>query len=265
MEIQVTENTTYHIPAVNFQPTQHWQTWQQLTSESKSLILGAHRVAILLTEPAGHIAAKVMVIPAGYLAYRYHHYLGVVVAVSDNGAAIIVEKNGEQVTVTMGEGVQVDVGQLVLMVTDSSGATEPKAIMAYRIDNMADRFEDYLEDSLTEADFDNVTNLIQQTHDKYVAYLQSLKSLLEVQNRTQAVAEVVTAINYTNARFSEIMQFREKIKGWVSNHGGWSKSGKHNGATSAGPSPREQCGQNHRSQHRKCHYHFSCPGSRPNR
>lgn len=232
VEIQVTENTTYNIPTVTVQPTQRWQTWQQLTPESRSLILGAHRVAILLTEPAGNVAAKVMVIPAGYLAYRYHHHLGVVVAVSDNGTATIAEKKGEQITVTLGEGVQLAVGQFVVVVTDSSGGTQLKAIKAYRIDKIVDRFEGYLEGSLTEADFDNVTALIQQTQQKHIAYLQSVQDLLQSENRTQAAAAVGKAIDYANARYSEALQFRAKIKDWVDKNGGWTAWQAHWGDTS---------------------------------
>jgi len=221
VEIQVTENTTYNIPTVTVQPTQRWQTWQQLTPESRSLILGAHRVAILLTEPAGNVAAKVMVIPAGYLAYRYHHHLGVVVSVSDNGTATIAEKKGGQITVTLSEGVQLAVGQFVVVVTDSSGGTQLKAIKAYRIDKIVDRFEGYLEGSLTEANFDNVTALIQQTQQKHIAYLQRVQDLLQSENRTQAAAAVGKAIDYANARYSEALQFRAKIKDWIDKNGGW--------------------------------------------
>ena len=220
VEIQVTGNTTYNIPTVTVQPTQHWLTWQQLTPESQQLVLEAKRVAILLTEPAGNVAEKVMVIPAGYLAYRYHHHLGVVVNVEGNTATIAEKKDGE-ITVTLGEGVQVAVGQVVLIVTDSSGGAELKAIKAYRIDQMVDRFEGYLEGSLTEANFDNVTVLIQQTQQKHIAYLKSLEDLLQSENRTQAAAAVGRAIDYVNARYSEALQFRAKIKDWIDKNGGW--------------------------------------------
>ena len=222
VQIQVNASTTYNIPTVTVQPTQHWLTWQQLTTETKTVILGAHRVAILLTQPGGNVAAKVMVIPTGYLAYRYQHHLGVVTAVNtDNGTATLAEKGGKEITVTLGEGVQLTLGQVVVVVTDSAGGTQLKAVKAYRVDRMVDRFEGYLEGSLTEANFDNVTALIQQTHDKYVAYLQSLESLLQSENRTLAAAKVATAINYADARYSETMQFRDKIKNWVDSNGGW--------------------------------------------
>jgi hypothetical protein len=232
VEIQVTQSTTYHIPTVTFEPTQRWQTWQQLTPESQKLVREAKRVAILLTGTGGNVAARVMVIPAGYLAYRYHHHLGVVVSVSDNGTATIAEKKGGQITVTLGEGVQLAVGQFVVVVTDSNGGTELKAIKAYRIDKIVDRFEGYLEGSLTEANFDNVTALIRQTQQKHIAYLQSVQDLLQSENRTQAAAAVGRAIDYANARYSEALQFRAKIKDWIDKNGGWTAWQTHWGDTS---------------------------------
>jgi hypothetical protein len=222
VDIKVAGSTTYHIPTVTFEPTQRWQTWQQLTPESQKLVREAKRVAILLAEPvADKVATKVMVIPAGYLSYRYHHHLGVVVSVSDNGTATIAEKKGGEITVTLGEGVQLAVGQFVVVVTDSNGGTHLKAIKACRIDKIVDRFEGYLEGSLTEANFDNVTALIQQTQQKHIAYLQSVQELLQSENRTQAAAAVGKAIDYANARYSEAQQFRIKIKDWVDKNGGW--------------------------------------------
>ena len=218
--IQTTATTTYNIPTVTVQPGQHWQTWQQLTSASKTVVLGAHRVAILLTAAGGTTAASVMVIPTGYLAYRYHHHLGVVTAVTADNATI-AEKGGKEVTVTLGEGVQLEVGQVVMVVTDSAGGTQAKAIKAYRIDNLVDRFEGYLEGSLSKANFDNVTALIQQTEKHHIAYLQSVQQLLESENRTQAAAAVGRAITYVTARYDEALKFRDEISSWITNNGGW--------------------------------------------
>jgi len=234
VKIQTTATTTYNIPTVTVQPTQHWQTWQQLTPASRNIVLGAHRVAILLTESGGSVAANVMVIPAGYLTYRYHHHLGVVTAVNTDNATI-AEKGGKEITITLTEAGQLtaaDVGRLVLVVTDSSGGTQIKAIKAYRIDRIVDRFEGYLEGSLTEANFDNVTALIQQTQTKHIDYLKSVQEFLQSENRTQAAAAVGRAIDYVNARYSEALKFREEIKNWIDSNGGWTAWQAHFGDTS---------------------------------
>ena len=212
IEINVTDNTTYHIPSVTFVPTQRWQTWQQLTPESRKLVQEAKRVAVLLAQPvADRVAVKVMVVPVGGIAYRYHHQLGVVVTVAGDNATI-AKRNGEQITVTIGDGVDVAVGQFVILVTDSSGGTQLKAIQAYRVDRIADRFEGYLEGSLTEQDFDHATAQLQQAHDRHMTVLEGIKAKLEGQDRAQAAAMVQKAMDYSEARYSEVIQIREQIK-----------------------------------------------------
>ena len=212
IEINVTDNTTYHIPSVTFVPTQRWQTWQQLTPESKELVQEAKRVAVLLAQPvADRVAVKVMVVPVGGVAYRYHHHMGVVVKI-EGDTATIAERNGEQITVTIGDGVDVAVGQFVIVVTDSSGGTELKAIQAYRVDRITDRFEGYLEGSLTEEDFDHATVQLQQAHDRHMTVLEGIKAKLVGQDRPQAAAMVQKAMDYSEARYSEVIQIREQIK-----------------------------------------------------
>src|SRR4030042_5846342 len=115
--ITVTENTTYHIPTVTTGLTGGaWQTWDQLTDESKEVVLDANRVAILLTEPAtDQVAQKVMIVPAKKLyRHRYQHRLGVGVDV-EGDTATVAQRNGEQITVQLGHGAEVEAGQVGMM------------------------------------------------------------------------------------------------------------------------------------------------------
>lgn len=209
-DIEVTNNTLYHIPAVTLVPK--WQTWQELTAESQGLVEDATRVAILLVEPAAdRIAQKVMVIPAKG-QYCYRHQLGVVAQV-EGDTATIAKRNGEEVTVALGEGVEVEVGQVVVMVTNrASGEIQLRAVHAYRWEYMLQRFEGYLNGSLNQADFDRATALMKQAHERHINMLQALQTRLQEHNRLQAAAAVGEAIDYAEARYAEMLQLREQIR-----------------------------------------------------
>lgn len=224
VEITVTENTTYHIPNVTVLATGGaWQTWDQLAPESKTLVEEAGRLAILLTEPAGYSTVqKVMVVPAKNLyRYRYQHRLGVVVDVEAD-VATVARKNGEQITIKLGEGVEVSEGQFVVLVTDRlSGETQLRAVHAYRFEALMERFEGYLEGSLTVEDFNQVTAKIQAAYEKHLALLEQMKTKLEEQNRQRAVERVERAIQYCEARYAEVNQLREQIRDRIQDAGGW--------------------------------------------
>lgn len=210
VEIAVTDNTVYHIPAVTLIPK--WQTWQELTAESQGLVEKDSRVAILLTDPAAdRIAQKVMVVPAkGQFCYR--HQLGVVAKVEGDTASI-TKRNGEEVTVALGEGVELGVGQVVVLVTNkASGDVQLRAVHAYRWEQMAQRFEGYLNGSLNQADFDKATALMERAHERHVGMLEALQTRLEEHNRVQAAEAVGKAIDYAEARYVEMLQLREQIK-----------------------------------------------------
>ncbi len=227
VEIQVTENTTYNIPTVTVQPTQRWQTWKQLTPESRKLVQEAKRVAVLLAEPvADRIAVKVMVVPVGGVAYRYRHQLGVVVTVAGDNATI-AKRNGEQITVTIGEGVELEEGQFVVIITDkATGEADVRAVEAYRAERLVERFEGYMEGSLNQEDFDAVTARMQAAYEKHVAVLEETKTRLGEHNRTQAAKMVQKAIDYADARYAEAMQLREQISQRVEACGGWEQWGE---------------------------------------
>ena len=210
VDIAVTDNTVYHIPTVTVTPK--WQTWQQLTAESQGLVKDANRVAMLLTEPAGdRIAQKVMIVPAKGL-YRYRHQLGTVAKI-EGDTATIAKRNGEEVTVTLGEGVELEVGQVVVLVTEkSTGEVQLRAVHAYRWEQMVQRFEGYLNGSLNQADFDNATAMLQQAHEKHMNTLEALQTRLEERNRLQAAEAVGKAMRYAEARYAEAMQLREQIR-----------------------------------------------------
>ena len=224
VEITVTGETAYHIPTVTVLATGGvWQTWTQLQDESQSLVDEANRVAILLTDPAEDLTAqKIMVVPAKNLyRHRYQHRLGVVTDV-DGDTATVAKRNGEQFTVGLAEGVEVSEGQFVVLVTDRlSGETQLRAVHAYRFQALMERFEGYLEGSLTKDDFDQATERIQAAHERHVALLEQLKTKLEEQNREQAVERVEQAIQYCEARYAEVIQLREQIRERIQNAGGW--------------------------------------------
>ncbi len=210
VDIAVTDNTVYHIPTVTVTPK--WQTWGQLTSESRELVKDANRVAMLLTEPAGdRIAQKVMIVPAKGL-YRYRHQLGTVAKI-EGDTATIAKRNGEEVTVTLGEGVELEVGQVVVLVTEKgTGEVQLRAVHAYRWEHMVQRFEGYLNGSLNQADFDNATAKLQQAHEKHTNTLEALQTRLEERNRLQAAEAVGKALQYAEARYAEALQLREQIR-----------------------------------------------------
>lgn len=219
VEIKVTDNTVYHIPTVTIAPK--WQTWQQLTDNSQVLVEGAKRVAILLAEPAAdRIAQKIMIVPAKGL-YCYRHKLGVVAKV-EGDTATITNKKGEEIAVTLGEGVEVEVGQVVILVTDkTTGEVQLRALHAYRWENMVQRFEGYLNGALNQGDFDKATALMQQAHERHMNTLEGIQTRLEQHNRSKAAEAVGKAMQYAEARYAEALQLREQIQNRVQQGGGW--------------------------------------------
>lgn len=219
VDIAVTESTLYHIPTVTIVPK--WQTWQQLTPESQGLVEGANRVAILLTAPASdRIAQKVMIVPAKGL-YRYRHQLGVVTSV-EGDTATITKRNGEQVTVTLGEGVPLEVGQVVILVTDrGTGEVQFRAVHAYRWEHMVQRFEGYLNGALDQDDFDKAAQVMERAHEGHMDHLEALQNRLQERNRTRAAEMVGKSMEDAEARYAEAVQLRERIWQQVQNAGGW--------------------------------------------
>lgn len=219
VEIAVTEATLYHIPTVTIAPK--WQTWQQLTAESRGLVEDANRVAMLLTDPASdRVAQKVMIVPAKGL-YRYRHQLGVVAKV-EGDTATITKRNGEQFTVTLGEGVQLEAGQVVILVTEKgTGEVQFRAVHAYRWEHMVQRFEGYLNGALDQDDFDKATQLMEEAHERHMDNLEALQNRLEERNRVQAAGMVGKAMDYAEARYAEAIQVRAQIQQRVQEAGGW--------------------------------------------
>jgi hypothetical protein len=223
-EIAVTENTTYHIPTVTTYLTGGaWQTWDELTDNSTELVLDANRVAILLTEPAtDQIAQKVMIVPEKNLyRYRYQHRVGVVVEV-DGNTATVAQKNGEQFTVQLGEGVEVEAGQFVIMVTErASGETQLKAVHCYRLQNMVERLKGHIEGSLNQQDYNRAKERLQASYERHIAVMEQIQTKLQDQNRTQAAEAVGEAIQRCEARYDEALQFMENLRERVRDAGGW--------------------------------------------
>ncbi|MBM4445404.1 MAG: hypothetical protein FJ020_08935 [Chloroflexi bacterium] len=222
--ITLTENTTYHIPTVTTGLTGGaWQKWDQLTEESQDIVLDADRVAILLTEPAtDQTAQKVMIVPAKKLyQHRYQHRLGVVTDV-EGDTATVARRNGEQITVQLGEGAEVEVGQFVIMVTDRlTNQTQIRAIHSYRVEKLIERFEGYMEGALTQKDFDEATAELQAAHERHIAIMEQIQTKLEEQNRTRAANAVGTAMQYCEARYAEALQLRDQIRERIEQAGGW--------------------------------------------
>ena len=219
VEIAVTGTTVYHIPTVTIVPK--WQTWTQLTAESQGLVEDANRVAILLTDPASdRIAQRVMVVPAKGLC-RYRHQLGVVAKV-EGDTATIVSRKGEEIAVTLGEGVELEAGQVVILVTDkTTGEVQFRAVHAYRWEHMVQRFEGYLNGALNQADFDEATTLMEQAHERHMDNLEALQNRLEERSRVQATEAVGKAMEYAEARYAEMVQLRLQIQERIQEMGGW--------------------------------------------
>jgi len=217
VEVAVTDNTVYHIPTVTIAPA--WQKWTDLTADSQGLVENANRVAILLTDPASdRIAQKVMIVPAKGL-HRYQHQLGVVAKV-EGDTATVAKKNGEEVAVALGEGVELEAGQVVVLVTDkTAGEVQLRAVHAYRWEHMVQRFEGYLNGSLNQGDFDKATELMKQAHERHMDNLEALQKRLQERNRTQAAEAVGKAMQYAEARYAEAMQLREQIRERVQQSG----------------------------------------------
>jgi hypothetical protein len=219
VEVAVTSSTLYHIPTVTIVPK--WQTWAGLTDNSQVLVENANRVAILLTDPASdRIAQKVMIIPAKGL-HRYHHQLGVVARV-EGDTATIANRNGEEIAMALGEGVELEAGQVVVLVTDkTTGEVQLRAVHAYRWEHMVQRFEGYLNGALNQADFDKATALMEQAHERHMDNLEALQNRLEERNRVQAAEAVGNAMQYAEARYAEALQLREQIRERIRQAGGW--------------------------------------------
>ncbi|MBN2099846.1 MAG: hypothetical protein JW753_09665 [Dehalococcoidia bacterium] len=233
VEIAVTEATLYHIPTVTIAPK--WQTWQQLTAESRGLVEDANRVAILLTDPASdRVAQKIMIVPAKGL-HRYQHQLGVVTLSWDatemmvgshlvvGPAFVLTKRNGDEVIVTLGDGAELpEAGQVVILVTEKgTGEVQFRAVHAYRWEHMVQRFEGYLNGALDQDDFDKATQLMEQAHERHMDNLEALQNRLEERNRVQAAEMVGKAKEYAEARYAEAVHVRAQIQQRVQEAGGW--------------------------------------------
>lgn len=218
-EVAVTGSTLYHIPTVTIVPK--WQTWEELGTESRGLVEGANRVAILLTDPASDgIAQKVMVVPAKGL-HRYQHQFGVVARV-EGDTVTIAKRNGEEINATLGEGVELEAGQVVVLVTDkTTGEVQFRAVHAYRWEHMVQRFEGYLNGALNQGDFDEASQVMEQAHERHMDNLEALQNRLQKRNRVQAADAVGKAMQYAEARYAEAVQLRAQIQQRVQELGGW--------------------------------------------
>ncbi len=210
LEIEVTATTVYHIPTVTLVP--RWQTWAQLTEDSRDLVVEANRVAVLLADPASnHVAQKVMVVPAKGIC-RYRHQLGMVTGIEGTTATVTL-RNGQEVSMTLAEGVQLEAGQVVVVATEKgTGEVQLRAVSAYRWENMVQRFEGYMNGSLNEESFDNATAMLERAHQRHIETLEALQKRLEERKRIQAAERVGLAIDYSEARFAEAMQLRDQIR-----------------------------------------------------
>ncbi len=179
--VTVTAATLYHIPTVTLAP--RWQTWAELADDSRDLVEEANRLAVLLTDPASnHIAQRVMVVPAKGIC-RYQHRLGMVTGIEGDTATVTL-RNGQEVSMTMAEGMDLQVGLVVVVATEkSTGEVQLRAVSAYRWEHMVQRFEGYMNGSLNQESFDNATRMLQQAHQRHIDTLQALQARLEERQR----------------------------------------------------------------------------------
>ncbi len=223
--VNVNPDTRYHIPT--FVPP--WQSWTELSDEEREFyVQGADRVAILLAEPASaRTALKVMVIPQHPV---HSHQVGVVVSV-DGDTVTIVNKAGQEVTITLPEGVEVTPGEFVTLVAGRfANQVRLRALAAYGIKQLASRLRNQMEAAQGPKDFDRLNALLEKAYERDMRVLERIKAKFEKRypGQTGAIAAIEQAIeNWKTNRegaLQRIEQIRERIKaGWEKWKAQWSK------------------------------------------
>ena len=232
----ITDNDTlYHIPTLA-----PWQSWADLSADLAASddfdrtqpVVAGDRIAVSLVEPftssEDAVASKVMVIIPGKKMYR--HQLGVVAKV-EGDTATIIDKDGEQVMVTLRNGLDVEPGQFVVMVTNRfSNEVHFRAVQAHQVGQLMERFQRYMNQASNQDDLDEANGLLEQAHERHMNVLEGMQNRLQDQNQEQLEEAVGQAIENEQSCYQECVQLREQIQNQV-RESGWdghqeSQSGK---------------------------------------
>lgn len=207
--------TTYHVPTF----VTLWQTWGELSDEAKVFVHGAGRVAVLLTEPATDlIAMKVMVISEYPVR---SHQVGVVVSI-DGDTVTIVNKAGEEVTITLPEGVEVATGEYVTLVAKRfANEARLTAMAAHNIEQLTNRLRGYIEGAPGPKSFDRLSTLLEVAHERHMNVLEGIKARFKGyhQAESEAIEAIQQAIDKVQAHYESALQKRQEIGDRIS--AGW--------------------------------------------
>ena len=229
--VNVNSDTRYHIPT--FVPP--WQTWGELSDEGREFYVeGADRVAILLAEPMAEpaserIALKVMVIPQHPV---HSHQVGVVVSV-DGDTVTIVNKAGQEVTITLPEGVELTPGEFVTLVAGRfANQVRLRALAAHEIKQLANRLRNHMEAAQGPKDFGRLSTLLERAYERHMMVMERIKAKFEKRypGQTEAIEAIEQAIenwktNRENA-LQRMEQIRDRIRaGWEKWKAQWGKIG----------------------------------------
>ncbi len=209
--------TLYHMPT--FAP---WQCWGDLSADLAASgdpdrtqpVVAGDRIAVSLDEPfvAGEeaVASKVMTVIPG--RHMHRHQLGVVARV-EGDSVTIVDREGEQIEMTLRSGLDVEPGQFVVMVANREGnEVQLRAMEAHRAGDMIERFKGYMYQALGQDDLDRASGLLEQAHERHMNLLQGMQSKLQDRNQERLAAAVGQAIDNEQSCYQEAVQLRDRIQ-----------------------------------------------------
>lgn len=215
-------STTYHVPT--FRPP--WQTWPQWADSELDLenyLTEGARIAVLLTEPLTDetveaVAAKIMVIPAKTMYQpQYRHQLCVVAGVDGDGnMARVINRNGQEVTVEVPEGMDLAKGQFIIMVTNKfNNEVQFKLVAAHKAGDLYARFCNQLKAAQSEQATNRIGEAARAAYERQMNTLECLHSQLQEQNREQLAAAVGQAIEDAEGHYQQTLQLQEQIRNQV--------------------------------------------------
>ncbi len=227
--------TMYHIPTLS-----PWQSWSDLSADLASSdgfdrtqpVVAGDRIAVSLDEPLRPgeeaVASRVMTVIPQRHAHR--HMLGVVARV-EGDTATIVDRNGEEVAMTLRTGLEVEPGKYVIMVANCEGnEVQLRAVEAHRVGDMIERLKGFMNQASNQGDLDRASGLLEQAHERHMNVLQGIQSKLQDRNREQLAASVGQAIENEQSCYQEAVQLRDRMQEQVRNSGseggGDTQSGK---------------------------------------
>ncbi len=228
--ILIADNETlYHVSALS-----GWQSWDALSEELAAgeacdrtqPVVAGDRIAVSLDGPLGSsedaVASKVMTVIPGRHTHR--HQLGVVARV-EGDTATIVDRNGDQVKMTLRAGLEVEQGQLVVMVANQvRSEVQLQAVQAHRVGDVMNRFERYMTQASNQGDFDQASGLMEQAHERHMNLLQGMQAKLQDRNQEQLAAAVGEAIDNEQSCYQHAVQTREQLRDQA-RESGWSDQG----------------------------------------